>query len=139
MDYDEFAKMLVDLMKPRFELLKQYTEAKAKCRAMPKKRTQSQKESMNIFKRFQVTCVPKEHLNFSIEDDFDEIVDLENIDKALLEIKLQEVGFDLLKLTETYRSLYVGLKSDGHFKFLEESFNFVENVEKFLSTRISKS
>ena len=138
MDYQQFLTMLVDLMRPRLEVYKLCTtESMSKGRdvssgaAKDGETTDAVDCVLQTIKRFDITCVPKEHLKFGAYGACNGLQDC-----ALLDEKIKELKFHLLKLIEVYRSLLPSCQSKTQFENLNEHNETVEEIEEFL--RIDK-
>ena len=135
MDYQQFLLMLTDLMRPRFKVFKDYSAASTSQHGQPSpmgierngKRVMPSL-GLHTFKRFDITCVPKEHLKFGKENSLTGMQD-----DASLDEKLNEVRFHLLKLVDVYRRLHSSSGSKIKFDNLDEYEELVMEIENFLT------
>lgn len=121
-------------MRPRFHVFKLYTtESRFEGRnvsvggAKYSETTGAVNCVLHTFKRFDITCVPKEHLKFGADGVCDGLQD-----NVLLDEKIKELKFHLFKLVKVYRRLHSSCKSEIQFENLNEYNETVKEIEAFL-------
>lgn len=115
--------MLIALMKPRFRLLKQQKQC-AKDHISP-----------TAFKRFDITCVPKEHLKFGTEESFGGVNDQRECIDISLDDKLRAIRFDLSKLIEAFRNFHPTLDTSLEGGTLQDHKELIHEIEKLLCAK----
>ena len=133
MDYSQFMKMLLELMEPRFKVLKHYTMARKYSHGNTSTNEGDivrRNCALNVFKRFDITCVPKEHLEFGNEDISNTLQD-----RTLIDARLGRLEFDLYKLREMYLRLYANCYSKLEPEKMKRGNELVQEIEELLLIR----
>jgi len=133
LDYSQFMRMLLELMEPRFKVLEHYTLGRKSNQGHISKNEGDilfRNCALNDFKRFDITCVPKEHLKFGKEDISNTIQD-----KTLLDARLGRLEFDLYRLKEVYLGLYSNCEVKLDPDKRQQCSELVKEIENLLSLR----
>ncbi|XP_065051481.1 2-oxoglutarate and iron-dependent oxygenase JMJD4-like isoform X2 [Rhopilema esculentum] len=131
LDYEQFIKMLVDLMEPRFTILKSFTRLKENA---DRRSETDHRESMEVieawFRRLKITCIPGEHLKISKET-LSEPVGL-LFEQEDIKCKMKNVIFDLEQLVEAFHSTYLEIANDEIVSRMNGFVNYVKEVSSFV-------
>lgn len=88
---------------------------------------------LRMFKRFEVTCVPKEHLKYMRAGESKDIDATGGFGQEQLDLKVKEIEFDLLKLTETFFKLQHGFSENRDNKLLIQQTELVREIVNVMS------
>ena len=137
MDYKGFANMLVTLMKPRYNLLKQSIKVGVTVGNTQNGMTscsRDQIELLEAFKRIEITCIAREQFKYGeLASEKLPITIPESNERIKIDfhltLKLKTVIFDLRKLTKNFCMLC----NDFQLKDkLVDEFILVSEIEKML-------
>ena len=128
--------MLVDLIEPRFTILKSFTRFNENAdRSSETDNGESMEVIEDWFRRLKITCIPSEHLKFG-KKTLSEPVGL-LLEQEYIKSKMKNVIFDLEQLVEAFHSTYLEIANDeiisrvnGFVCYVKEVSSFVEKYSK---------
>ena len=132
MDYEQFTKMLISLMKPRLAILNQSTAYLKESQSTSKQSTNAQEGLCKIdhaLKRMEVTCIPGEHLKFENSDEsFFPTTAIANLDFNFIRTKTKNVRVELERLLYNFHAVCNEAKFDSGKEFFKEGNELAKDV-----------
>ena len=123
--------MLVDLIEPRFTILKSFTRFKENAdRSSETDHGESIEVIEDWFRRLKITCIPREHLKFGKKTPSEPVGLL--LEREYMKSKMKNVMFDLEQLVEAFRSTYLEIANDEIIGRVNRYACYVKEVSSFV-------